>query len=164
MHSGSRTKKSKDRNDDESRHADPGAGSDAEIEAARNADSPNPRILIVEDVASLREALRMYLEFYGYTVASAGSFDDALESASKRPPDVAVCDRQLGEERDGIDVARALQRLHGAQLVFVSATSMSELRAQTTDLDVTAYLKKPVLPRRIAAAVRLATGNQGVRS
>lgn len=158
MHSESGTKKSDDKDDREPR----GTDADADTKRAGQSDSdfPNTRVLIVEDVPSLRETLRTYLEFFGYTVTTVGGFDDALESARACPPDVAVCDRQLGEDRDGIDVARALQRRHGAELVFVSATSMNELRAQTADLNVTAYLKKPVLPDRIEAAVRLATGTR----
>lgn len=161
MHSKSRTDKSDRQN---GRRAD---GKDATScrtnvsDSCTHENTPNPKVLIVEDVTSLREALRLYLEFHGYDVVSVGGFDAAIESALDRPPDVAVCDRQLGEERDGIDVARALQRRHGSRLVFVSATSINELRAQTSDLDVTAYLKKPVMPRRIEAAVRRAASGGG---
>ncbi len=114
------------------------------------------RVLIVEDHPALRQSLRLYFEFKGYAVAATDGYAQALEAAADSPPDVIVCDRQLNDARDGIDVARALQSAYGSDIVFVSGTSMGELRAATSDLNVIAYLKKPVLPHRIEKAVRLA--------
>lgn len=156
MHSESRKNKSEQLDGRRADRKDANGQGNARSDLRANEDARNLKVLIVEDVSAVREALSLYLEFHGYDVASASGFDAAIKSASRRPPDVAVCDRQLGEDRDGIDVARTLQRRHGSRLVFVSATSMNELRAQTSDLDVAAYLKKPVVPGRIEAAVRRA--------
>ncbi|NNE60442.1 MAG: response regulator [Woeseia sp.] len=114
------------------------------------------RVLVVEDHRALRASLAMFLEFHGYVVTASASFDEALQAAAATKPDVAVCDRHLNEDRDGIDVARELQRQFGCRLVFVSGTAMDDLRAATKDLDVVAYISKPALPDRIEAAVRKA--------
>lgn len=114
------------------------------------------RVLIVEDHLALRQSLRLYFEFKGYAVTAAAGYEQALKAAADCPPDVVICDRQLDDSRDGVDVARALQGAYGADIVFVSGASMEELRAETSDLDVIAYLKKPVLPNRIEGAVRVA--------
>ena len=116
-----------------------------------------PCILIVEDHETLRELLRSYFEHQGYPVKAADSYERALVLAAENPPDVAVCDRQLGgdeEARDGVDTARVLQSTFGAAIVFVTGTSMTGLRAATPDLEVAEYLQKPVLAERIERAVR----------
>ena len=114
------------------------------------------RVLVVEDHPVLRETLSMFLEAHGYAVASAANYGQALAVAAVTPPDVAVCDRQLGGNRDGVDTARELQKRHGSEVVFVSGTSMETLRADSEDLEVLDYIKKPALPNHIEAAVRLA--------
>lgn len=152
MHSGSGTSSCNTSNSEhaEARNGNPRTGNDSDENSRKK------RVLIVEDHRTLRQSLRLYFEFKGYAVASAEGYEKALEKAAACPPDVIVCDRQLDDVRDGIDVARALQRRYGSDVVFVSGTSMDELRAETSDLDVIAYLKKPVLPHRIERAVRSA--------
>lgn len=118
-----------------------------------NIDSRKPRVMIVEDHAVLRESLRMYFEIKGFETNVAGGYEDALKAADGFKPDVAICDRQLDGNRDGVDVARDLQRKFGCAIVFVSGTSMEKLRSETRDLDVVAYMKKPVLPTRIEGAI-----------
>lgn len=111
-------------------------------------------VLIVEDQEDLRDGLRRFLQLKGYEAHVARNFDAALRAADAKPPDVAVCDRELGESRSGIDVARILQRRYASAIVFVSGTSIEQLRADTADLDVVAYLQKPVSPARIEQSVR----------
>lgn len=116
-------------------------------------------VLVVEDHPALRESLAVFLEYYGYDVATASGYEQALAAAETLSPDVAVCDRQLNDAQNGIDVARAVQRRFGTRLVFVSGTSIARLRDETVDLEVLAYIKKPALPDQIEAAVRLAAGS-----
>src|ERR1700727_1076305 len=51
-------------------------------------------VLIVEDEEIIRTTLREFLTGEGYSVADAGTVDDALKLARQRDFDVAICDVQ----------------------------------------------------------------------
>lgn len=150
-----RNRKARERSDDPTDSED----------AYSNIDSRKLRVLIVEDHAVLRESLRMYFEIKGFETNVASAYEDALRVADGFEPDVAICDRQLGGNKDGVDVARDLQRKFDCAIVFVSGTSMEKLRSETRDIDVVAYMKKPVLPTRIEGAIRsIASRGSGNRN
>ncbi len=102
------------------------------------------QILIVEDETAAREASCRYLTIAGYEVATASSAGDAERAAGDTAPDVVICDWRLGGRRDGVDVARTMQQRYGARIVFVTAYPVEELRDRTRDLEVAAYLRKPL--------------------
>lgn len=131
--------------------------SDEQLTSASGGELPRrklPRLLILDDHRELREALRKYFEICGYAVMAAGSFDTALDAASRQPPDVAICDWQIDGPRNGVEVARELQHRFGSKIIFVSGASMRDLHRESRDLSVTAYFAKPVAPDRIAAAIK----------
>lgn len=116
------------------------------------------RILIVEDEPAAREATRRYLEYCGYDVDSAATATQAMEKAEIKHPHVLVCDCRLGNSNDGIEAARAIQQRFGAAVIFVTAYSSNDLRAQLQDIDVVACLRKPIslstLARVVGAGIR----------
>lgn len=111
------------------------------------------RVLVVEDEPSAREASQRYLAHCGYQVQAAADASAALASAADNPPDLAVCDWRLGGGDDGVDVARALQEAHGTAVIFATARPLDELREVTRDLNVTAYLRKPISLRALASVI-----------
>lgn len=68
-------------------------------------------IVVVEDEAMIRDAVRTVLEQWGCTVVAAGSGDEAvaLLSLSPRRPDVIVCDYRLREGETGLEAIEKLQ-------------------------------------------------------
>ena len=66
-----------------------------------------PVVLLVEDNADAREALRALLELDGYGVEAAADGARALEIVQARPPDIAVIDVRGPESPDSL-FARAL--------------------------------------------------------
>lgn len=111
------------------------------------------RLLIAEDHPRLRHGLRRYFETCGYKVATAGSFDAAIDAAKESPPDIAICDWQIDGSKSGADVARALQKRFQTGIVFVTGASLAELRRSTQDLFVIRYFRKPVAPEKIAGSI-----------
>jgi len=65
-------------------------------------------ILIVEDNADARDALRMLLELDGHRVETAGEGLEALEIARGKDPDIALIDIGL-PGIDGYEVARRIR-------------------------------------------------------
>jgi DNA-binding response OmpR family regulator len=124
----------------------------------RNPDSEQVeirRVLIVEDEPSAREATQRYLTRRGFAADAAADATEALAAAENLEPDLAVCDWRLGGGRDGVDVARELQRRYGTAIIFITALPLERLREATQDLSVAAYMHKPislvVLAEKIAA-------------
>lgn len=110
-------------------------------------------VIVVEDDVAAREAVALYLEHRGYRVKSAANADDALRIASSDAPAIAVCDWHLGGGANGVDVARDLQQNYGTQIIFMTAFPIDELQAATDDLEVRAFLRKPLSLSALADAV-----------
>ncbi|MEK7873047.1 MAG: response regulator, partial [Chloroflexota bacterium] len=67
------------------------------------------KVLVVEDEASLREALRYNLGRAGYTVFAVGDGMEALDVARSEKPDVIILDIML-PSLNGLEVCRQLRR------------------------------------------------------
>jgi|GEM_PF-173086 len=147
----------------------PGAGGSAAAAAAAAAAEPPPagdngakRILLVEDDADTREALKTLLELSGHQVAVAADGGEAVAHAVANRPDVALVDIGL-PEIDGNEVARRIRAQLGAGGIFLVALTgyggeTEEALARAAGFD--AHFTKPVelsrLDRLLRAHVRAA--------
>lgn len=78
------------------------------------------RVLIADDNRDAAESLAMLFDLSGHQVRTAGDGNEAVDIASRWPPDVAILDIQM-PGRDGREVATALRRrLPEAVLVALS--------------------------------------------
>lgn len=111
------------------------------------------RVLVVEDDPAAREATGMYLEHFGYEVATAASAEAAIAAADSCTPNLLICDWQLGRGESGVTVARELQERYDVSVIFMTAHPLDELYEETEDLRVYHYLKKPLSLRKLARAV-----------
>jgi len=103
----------------------------------------SPRILVVEDDATLRQALCDTIEYGGYQAIGAGNGEQALVALERQRVDLVISDVQMA----GMDGQRLLRevRLRQPQLPFVMITAhgsiehaVSAMREGATD-----YLVKP---------------------
>src|SRR5271154_5633956 len=84
--------------------------------------APAPRILIVEDDATIALGLRMLLYHWGYDViAVAASGEHALVLAAAEPPDLVLMDVRLDGRMDGIETASVLRFQHHMPVLFLTA-------------------------------------------
>jgi DNA-binding response OmpR family regulator len=116
------------------------------------------KVLLVEDDDDAREALEVLLSNRGYETLAAEDGEAALETAATFLPDILLCDWWLPGPHDGVSVARKLQADHDIPVIFFTAHSVSELRTRTRDLNVLAYLPKPIDVMRLTAALNAAIG------
>jgi DNA-binding response OmpR family regulator len=112
------------------------------------------KILLVEDDDTARNAMQRYLEHAGYEVTAVRGPDEAIETGAALGIKVLICDWELGTDKDGVDVARELQRQTGAAVIFITGQSLAELRIAARDVDVKAYFQKPVSLSAIAACLQ----------
>ena len=127
----------------------------ADPRAARASDAGR-RVLVVDDNADAREALRLLLEDEGHDVRIAGDGPSALESAARFPPEVVLLDIGL-PGMDGYEVARALRSVPGSEhalIVAVSGYGQAEDRERSRIAGFDLHLLKPVAPERLLEIVR----------
>jgi CheY-like chemotaxis protein len=124
-----------------------------------------PVVLLIEDNADARDALRTLLELDGYEVAAAADGTEGLELARAKAPAVALVDIGL-PGFDGYEVARRMRALAIAPPVLIALTGYSEPedRARAREAGFDAHLVKPVDPDELSALLgRLETRDPGSR-
>ena len=114
------------------------------------------RVLVVEDNADARDALRFLLEEDGHDVRAAGDGPGAIEEARDFQPEVVLLDIGL-PGMDGYEVGRALRMMPGcerASIVAVSGYGQADDRARSRAAGFDQHLLKPVAPDRLLEIVR----------
>ncbi len=115
------------------------------VPPAAEARAVTPRdILIVEDIADIRETLGELLRRRGHAVREADGGRSAFALAADAPPEIALVDIGL-PELDGFEVARRLRELVPAvRLVALTGYGGSEDRRRAAEAGFRAHLVKPV--------------------
>lgn len=114
------------------------------------------RILIADDEMPARQRLRRLLAEHvgGDVVGEAASGREALAAVERTRPDLVLLDIRM-PDGDGLSVAHALRRLDvPPAVVFVTAHADRALAA--LEAGAAAYLVKPVIGERLAAAIERA--------
>jgi DNA-binding response OmpR family regulator len=111
-------------------------------------------ILLVDDEPSIIQLSRMYLERDGFTVASAGDGEAALEATARLKPELMVLDVMLPRV-DGFEVCRRL-RAENNPIMIIMLTARDEDVDKIIGLELGAddYLTKPFNPRELVARVK----------
>ena len=87
-------------------------------------ESPNARILIVEDEAIVAADLEDRLEQLDYrVVGTASSGEEALRLAAEHKPDLVLSDIMIQGEMDGTQAAVYLRQDHNIPVIFLTAYS-----------------------------------------
>jgi DNA-binding NarL/FixJ family response regulator len=112
------------------------------------------RVLIVDDHAMLRDAMRVALELAGHdVVGEAGDGDDALRLADELHPSVVLMDVSMPGP-DGIEVTRRLcADDRGARVIVVTMHANPALVVRAVRAGASAYLTKDFSMQDIVAAV-----------
>jgi two-component system response regulator MprA len=111
-------------------------------------------ILVVDDDASLRKALRRVLVSNGFEVEVAEDGAEALARIRARPFDAVVLDVMM-PGADGIDVCQEL-RSQGDELPVLMLTARDAVRDRVLGLEAGAddYLVKPFANEELVARIR----------
>jgi CheY-like chemotaxis protein len=121
----------------------------ANTESRRLSASSTYRILIVEDNADARQALRVLLELAGCTVHEAADGSTGIESALRLQPDFVLLD--IGLPRlDGYEVARRLKVAKPeVRLIALTGYGRDSDKARAAEAGFDAHLLKPVDMERL---------------
>ena len=112
-------------------------------------------VLIIEDEHKIAGALKKALEQENYAVDVSYDGDDGYAMVTTEPYDIAIIDRMIPGEYDGIGVVKAMReaKIHIPVLLL---TAMGNVRDRAKGLDSGAddYLVKPFAIEELLARVR----------
>ena len=113
------------------------------------------KILVIEDEAPLRRALRIFLEAHDYAVVLAASGHEGLDLAAREHPDVVILDLGL-PDMDGVSVAAALRGWSTVPIVVLSARDAEPVKVAALDAGADDYVTKPFAMNEFLARLRAA--------
>ena len=114
----------------------------------------NPRILLIEDDASIRRFVRLALEDEGWQVFEADSAKRGLIEAASRQPDAVVLDLGL-PDADGKTVIAELRAWSQLPVLVLSAREREEEKVAALDAGADDYLTKPFGVPELLARLRV---------
>jgi two-component system KDP operon response regulator KdpE len=113
------------------------------------------KVLVIEDEAALRRALRIFLEAHDYDVVLAASAREGLDLAAHEHPDVVILDLGL-PDMDGVNVATALRGWSTVPIVVLSARDAEPVKVAALDAGADDYVTKPFAMNEFLARLRAA--------
>jgi two-component system, OmpR family, KDP operon response regulator KdpE len=113
-------------------------------------------ILIVDDDASVRRALRTTLQTLGFSTSEASGGEEALVLARTSPYDVVLLDVNM-PGMDGLETCRQLRRLlPRIAILMLTVRDSEEDKVQALEAGADDYVTKPFHIRELTARVRAA--------
>ena len=121
------------------------------------------KILVIEDEAALRRALRIFLEAHEYEVVLAENGREGLDAAAREHPDLVILDLGL-PDTDGVTVAHALRGWSNVPILVLSARDAEPVKVAALDAGADDYVTKPFgmneFLARLRAALRRSTPSE----
>jgi len=116
---------------------------------------PARRVLVVDDDADLRAALRALIEMWGMEVAEAGDGARGVELACASRPDVIILDLLLPGTFDGFDAARRIRSVGGYRPRIIAFTGYFGVEERAREAGCDACLLKPAEPEALRQLIEL---------
>jgi len=113
------------------------------------------RVLVVDDEAQLRLAVKRSLEGHGYKVREADDGASALHAHDAFKPDVVLLDLVL-PDMSGVDVCAQLRRLYDTPIIVLSVVGDAQTKVSALDAGADDYLTKPFGMDELLARMRAA--------
>ncbi len=115
----------------------------------------SPRILLVDDEASIQRSVGALLRARGYDVDIAGTGSQAIERFEQRTPALIVLDLGL-PDIEGTEVCRRIRETSRVPIIVLSARGAEADKVHALDLGGDDYVTKPFGPEELLARVRVA--------
>jgi CheY-like chemotaxis protein len=126
--------------------------------------SARKTVLVVEDLACLREAVQAVLGFAGYRVVSAEDGLEGVEAAHDHRPDLVLMDIDM-PVMDGFEAAEELRRSPVTrEIPIVAMTAREFAGGDPRRFLFSGYLQKPVPSARLLEVIARLTGSQSPRA
>jgi len=120
-----------------------------------------PRILVVEDDASLARFLELELNHQGYETAVAAGGYEAVVKAGESSWDLVILDIML-PGLDGFEVCRRLREHSSVPVIMLTARGTVPDRVKGLDTGADDYLVKPFATEELLARIRACLRRQNV--
>lgn len=114
-----------------------------------------PRILIVDDEDKIREVVREYAEFSGFSVVEAIDGMDAIEKVKAQDFDVIVMDIMM-PRLDGFSACKEIKKIKNIPVIMLSARGEEYDKLFGFELGIDDYVVKPFSPKELIARIRVA--------
>jgi two-component system chemotaxis response regulator CheY len=114
------------------------------------------KILIVDDDATTRKLLGLYLKTKGYEIAYAENGLDAIEKAGREKPNLIITDLNM-PYMDGIEFVKTMRADPARQelpILMVTTEADPEERERAMSVGVNGYLVKPVTAEVVIQNIR----------
>jgi two-component system nitrogen regulation response regulator NtrX len=110
-------------------------------------------ILVVDDEPAIRDALRMILEYEGYTVTMAADGPSALQEIESNPPGAVLLDIKM-PGMDGLQVLdRIVEREGAPPVLMISGHGDIATAVESTRRGAVDFLEKPPQRERILVSI-----------
>jgi DNA-binding response OmpR family regulator len=116
-------------------------------------ESPNHRLLLVEDDAPLASMVADFLSSHGFDVSVEGRGDTAVDRIIAENPDAVILDINL-PGLDGFSVCRAVRRDYRGAIIMLTARGEEVDEVVGLEIGADDYMAKPVRPRALLARLR----------
>jgi two-component system, OmpR family, KDP operon response regulator KdpE len=118
------------------------------------------RVLVVDDEPQILRALRINLRVREYEVHVAATGVEALQMASRYPPDLVILDLGL-PDLDGVEVIQGLRGWTKAPIIVLSGRADSTDKVEALDAGADDYITKPFGVEELLARMRAAVRRTG---
>jgi len=112
-----------------------------------------PRVLVVDDDATVAEVVVGYLRRSGLEAEHVSDGAVALQEATANPPDLVVLDVML-PGMDGIEVCRRLRATSSIPIIMLTALGGEVDRVLGLEVGADDYVTKPFSPRELSLRVQ----------
>ena len=117
-------------------------------------------ILVIDDEPQILRALQINLRVRGYEVYTAATGAEALQQASRHPPDLVILDLGL-PDLDGVEVIEGLRGWTAAPIIVLSGRADSTDKVAALDAGADDYVTKPFGMEELLARMR-AVGRRAI--
>jgi two-component system, chemotaxis family, chemotaxis protein CheY len=117
-----------------------------------------PRILVIDDDATMRQLLRMHLAALQHSVEVAADASEAIRSILARTPDLIISDLNM-PYMDGLELLKALRGddiTKAVPVIMITGSTSDEHWMEAMKLGVTRYVVKPVQIEELIKEIDLA--------
>jgi two-component system nitrogen regulation response regulator NtrX len=122
------------------------------------------RVLVVDDEAGVREAMRQLLEFEQIEVRTVASGDEALAAYPEFAPHLVFLDVKMAG-MDGLETLTRLRQLDpAAQVVMISGHGTIQTAVEATQRGAYDFLEKPLDTDRVLVTLRNAMSHVSLES
>lgn len=112
-------------------------------------------VLVVEDDPRILRLEQMVLEKEGYTVLTAGTGEEALETLSEISPSLIVLDVGL-PGMDGFAACYQIREFSQVPIIMVTGRDFNEDKIKGLEIGADDYITKPFSPNELSARVKAA--------